>query len=1238
MKLHWSPQSTAVLLRFRNLLALLALIGSALGILIEGWISDEQVLGWVGQRVQQQFNRLAIDLEEQLVLASDSLSQAPAQAILLDYSREGELRTWNTNRYLPDSARVRQLMASPEFELLTDRGRAYYVIKAPSDSSYRLGLLPLYESYPLRNELLVPTVFLGTFNSWPAVAEAAVEFSFTRSSSLPGIQFHDLNGRPLGKLITYDAMPFRQHVRRNLLVVLVVGLGLGGWWLYGWLGRWPRWRPLIGLGVLVGFRLLLLAASLPQAWAHTDLFSARLLAVNALAPSLGDLTLNVVLTALVVAWVFGRMPLGRLLRLLGKLGPPAVWLLWAVVAALVLVQYLFFLQVVEWTGSSTKIYTEFNDLSRIDGYALLLAFNWGLLLWGQFVLSFACLRVAAKLHRVKELPLYHAGLAAGLVFLILQASIGPEWYAAMLLGALYALAQLMIGLATRLRLQFSFAQVVVLAGVFSMLTNHAVVRSNERAMPQLMTRLIQKYRQDRDIVQEYSLERTIEDIRRDSSLWCRDSLYELPKRVTDEVLASLLTRHLQPVLRGYDVVLAAFNPQGLRLDNQYDVVPLRPDSSLLEPTLAQGFMRMATPDRRHRYVYIAKVDLATRQGQPFTVQIELYPKVQGGDRLYPRLLSEAASGGSLPTDFQLAIYTDRQLVSRIDRQWSAEAARGIPMVLPEVKTSRLYRRTDTHHELIEQLDSQRAFLVRAERRSLTQNLTSLSILFYFYIFIYLLYRLPQTASRWTNRSDIAWYHRLDYRMQAILLSLALVPILLVWLLTSNFFRQYFHQSTRLDLVAKLQQVAQELQRPLERSASSSDLVLNELLRRSSRLMGCDINLYDARGRLLHSTIPRMYHTLLTSTQIDPRALGFYLRGWRGEHVQTETIGRLHFLSGYLPVLDPANTQLRALVNIPLVAQQDLLSYQIERFFSYLINVYVLLFLVVVVVGVLITRTLTRPLELLRAKLAQTSYGQAQEPIDWTSRDEIGALIASYNQMLGKLVESEKRVAQNEREVAWREMARQIAHEIKNPLTPMKLSIQHLSRILDRVENGEHRQAVQRLSATLLSQIDSLTAIASTFSQFATMPAENRTAVPLGAIVQDIFHLYAEADEAELSIELPETELYVMGDKNQLLRVLVNLVKNALQAMEKRGRIHLSLYRNGDWAICKVADNGKGIPIEIQDKVFQPNFSTQTSGMGLGLAITRRIIEGMNGRIRFESYVGQGTTFFLEFPIHNPEHG
>jgi len=242
----------------------------------------------------------------------------------------------------------------------------------------------------------------------------------------------------------------------------------------------------------------------------------------------------------------------------------------------------------------------------------------------------------------------------------------------------------------------------------------------------------------------------------------------------------------------------------------------------------------------------------------------------------------------------------------------------------------------------------------------------------------------------------------------------------------------------------------------------------------------------------------------------------------------------------------------------------------------------------------------------------------------------------YNSMLGKLDEKERMLAQNERELAWREMARQIAHEIKNPLTPMKLSIQHMIRILERINSGEHKDAIQRISQTLLSQIDSLTAIASTFSQFATMPIETRGVVSLDNILQDIFNLYAEADEAELSIRLPDEDLQVLGDKNQIGRILVNIVKNALQAMEKRGQIHLSLYESEGKAVCKIADNGKGIPADIQDKIFQPNFSTKTSGMGLGLAITRRIVEGMGGQIRFESREGKGTTFYLELPINQSE--
>jgi nitrogen fixation/metabolism regulation signal transduction histidine kinase len=237
-------------------------------------------------------------------------------------------------------------------------------------------------------------------------------------------------------------------------------------------------------------------------------------------------------------------------------------------------------------------------------------------------------------------------------------------------------------------------------------------------------------------------------------------------------------------------------------------------------------------------------------------------------------------------------------------------------------------------------------------------------------------------------------------------------------------------------------------------------------------------------------------------------------------------------------------------------------------------------------------------------------------------------------MIVKLDESADLLALTEREMAWREMAKQVAHEIKNPLTPMRLSIQHLQHAMQNADPIESRQLVQRVGITLIEQIDNLSRIAAEFSTFAKMPKPQNEKIILNDLVASVHDLFKKRDDMDFNLYVPIDEIYVNADKSHLLRVLNNLIKNAIQAIpaSRKGVIDIKLEKKGERAVLQVKDNGKGISKEMREKVFYPNFTTKTSGTGLGLAISKNIIESFGGRIYFETEENVGTTFYFELPL------
>lgn len=306
---------------------------------------------------------------------------------------------------------------------------------------------------------------------------------------------------------------------------------------------------------------------------------------------------------------------------------------------------------------------------------------------------------------------------------------------------------------------------------------------------------------------------------------------------------------------------------------------------------------------------------------------------------------------------------------------------------------------------------------------------------------------------------------------------------------------------------------------------------------------------------------------------------------------------------------------------------------IRDFLSTILNVYIFLFLIAGALAIAIGNSITKPLSILSNKLKEFKLGKSNQSLDWNTKDEIGKLINEYNLLTEKLDESANILARTERDIAWREMAKQVAHEIKNPLTPMKLSIQYLEKaVKSNPENA--KDLILRVSATLIEQINNLNQIAIEFSNFATMPKASNEKIIINEIVEAIHDLFRKREDMDIQMSEPIDDLYVFADRNHLVRILNNIVKNAIQAIptDKVGKIKISLSKQGDIAVIVVKDNGTGIPDDMKEKVFTPNFTTKSSGTGLGLAISANMIDSFNGRIYFTTQVGIGTEFFVEIPL------
>ena len=336
-----------------------------------------------------------------------------------------------------------------------------------------------------------------------------------------------------------------------------------------------------------------------------------------------------------------------------------------------------------------------------------------------------------------------------------------------------------------------------------------------------------------------------------------------------------------------------------------------------------------------------------------------------------------------------------------------------------------------------------------------------------------------------------------------------------------------------------------------------------------------------------------------------------------------------FQSSYTYIADNKSKPI-AILNIPYLEKDDFLTKELQEFLQRIGFAFMLVLLTAIAIAFLLSKYITKSLKTISDKINTTRLEKRNERIDIDdTSEEISTLVNSYNSMIDELEESAVQLARSEREQAWREMAKQVAHEIKNPLTPMRLTVQNFQRKFNPEDENIHSK-LDEYTKTLIQQIDTMSSIASAFSNFAKMPAQQNETLNVVKIVKlalDIFN------EDYIVFTTESEEIIAKFDRTQLIRVVTNLVKNAVQAMpaNQTPKIGINVAENNGNVVITVSDNGSGVSEENKQKVFEPKFTTKTSGMGLGLAMVKNIVETYKGSISFVSEKDKGTTFIVTFP-------
>jgi signal transduction histidine kinase len=647
--------------------------------------------------------------------------------------------------------------------------------------------------------------------------------------------------------------------------------------------------------------------------------------------------------------------------------------------------------------------------------------------------------------------------------------------------------------------------------------------------------------------------------------------------------------------------------------------------------------------------YFAIIPISKKNGQVGTLVIDLQSKQLKAAEPFPELLIEGTPyQNNSFKGYSYAYYSDGKLLNQsgkyiyslVNFEFEGKLKKYVYQTTHEnsVENNGL-----TYSHLIYQPNERRLIVVSKEEDKLFTGITSLA--FFFLIFMFFVLLVQGCNYLWNRVMDIRknqkirwsfWYNfdKVLYktRIQLSMVFAVVATLSIIGILTFYSVKnQYLNQQD--DAIRdKITRIAAAFEK---NGFDRDNVVANEettlAFNTFADTYSADLTLYNTEGREILSTQPKLYESGLIESRMNAMAYIYLDRLKKSGFINPELIGLLNYKAAYAPVRNSKNT-ITGYLQLPYFSNETEYKEHIGSFLNTMINVYALVFVVIGLFAIGIARQITTPLTIIQQSLSQTIYGRKNEPIKWQHNDEIGSLIKEYNNMIAALEDSASKLAQSERENAWREMAKQVAHEIKNPLTPLKLGLQLLEKAW-RDNDPKFDQKFERFSKSFVEQIDSLSKIASEFSNFAKMPETQIERVDVFEIISQAVTIFKQSDDLEIIFAPSNTPLYILADKDQILRSFNNLLKNAIEAIPegRKGLVEISYDIKPGAVFIRVKDNGNGIPAHLHERIFVPNFTTKSSGTGLGLALVKNAVTYAGGTISFDTVIGQGTTFYISFP-------
>jgi two-component system nitrogen regulation sensor histidine kinase NtrY len=1126
---------------------------------------------------------------------------------------------WSDNHYVPSGASVADTF---QIKFLKTGNESFLLKKVLiSKGRFVVSLINLQREYIINNDYLNSewnrkifprgNVRLLDYNTRIGIPICLSDNCLFRVMFLPGAySFHEKTKSAASVFFVAT------------LIVLLIAIGR----VVKFTGRrYPELGLLVLYLCLFLLRFAMTEFNFPNVFVRTPLFDPQIFAFSNLSASLGDLFLNVLAVLSLCYYIFRNF--FRFYFLRHRHHKIWSWMIMIGSGLCILFAGLFPFVVIQTLYNNSSLVLDISQSLEFTGLrvvAIMIVLLSGLC---SFLFCHAFIRILAA--EKKKFRVMIAFLVASFLLIAINEYTGQPYESSLIITTFYFTLVYLLKLYSSLaRLSYTTFTYLFIA-IFCLSANAAygVQHFSDREKIENQFRFANNFLIDRDYFGEYLLHEAAVKIANDAFTQTRITSPFLGKDAIGQKIRQFL---LPSYFNKYDVEIFIFNAMGQPVDNElspsfaevisrYDVEAFRTDY--------EGIYFVNNPESNVTQKYLIKVPIQRLSVVSGYVVVELSLKKIIPDNVYPELLVDYRFQQFYRTqDLNYAVYVNKSILFT-SGEYNYEKLFN-PSWLGNTK---LYTEGITKNEFdhIAQEDQNgRVAVVSTRATPFSYKLANFSFLFVLGLFTILIMLFIQGIYNYFHGSRLFFSARIQ-----LYLNLAFfVPLIVVSISTLSLTSRSSQQQLDTEYLNKSRVFGQQITSYLNTLGyrEGDDLVaFNSRLADLANLSTSDANIYKPEGVLFATSQPLIFENHLISTYVNEKAFNKIKEG-ENTFIESEQVGKLQYFVAYTALKSPQTAKLIGILGIPFFQSSYLLEKVQTVILTNILNIFAFIFITLLVLSYFVSQWLTFPLRFITQSLRRTSLTKTNNPLTWNTNDEIGLMVKEYNSMLFKLGESKNELEQTQREKAWREIAQQVAHEIKNPLTPMKLTLQQLERSL--LAGSTSTEKSHKAITALLAQVDTLNEIASSFSGFAKMPEPVIREFELVAAVKRTVDLHSPS--GSISFRTSIKEVLVMGDEQMLSRTFSNILLNALQSGNPGQRINIqvSITKAGDFVRIEFRDNGKGIDPEIADRVFLPHFSTKKSGSGLGLAISKQGIEQMSGKIWFETVPGSGTSFFIELPV------